>query len=100
MKHLSTAALALSVAVVAAAAIAQTRPPESPASQTPSRRQSGTVGTSPDAAPTPNAAASQGSQATQVAPSGSPGVSPGAGQLTPADASALPPALGRRHDRN
>lgn len=59
MKHLSTVAIGVSVAVVAAAAIAQTKPPETPATSTNSRKQSGTVGASPDAAPVANPQASQ-----------------------------------------
>jgi hypothetical protein len=122
MKHLSTAALAMSVAVVAAAAIAQTRPPEPAAAATastdmaatqapPSRRQSGTVGASPDAAPTPNPQASQVD--TSPLPTRTPAASAPLPSSAPAQAGARETAgegrsssdpaerrLARRHDRN
>jgi hypothetical protein len=116
MKHLSIALIALSVAAVAAAAIAQTQAPEGPATSSASRRQSGTVGTSPNAAQVPNPEASQG-VASPLAPS-SPVVTtplpqgpPTAPQGRQAGSEVQPsartergaatmPQLAKRHDRN
>ncbi|SEL89089.1 DNA segregation ATPase FtsK/SpoIIIE, S-DNA-T family [Roseateles sp. YR242] len=84
MKHLSTTAIGLSVAVVAAAAIAQTKPPETPTTSNASRKQSGTVGTSPDAAPVAN-------PASHTQPAEPAAVTSPAAQ-TPAQAPALTPA--------
>ncbi|WAC71530.1 hypothetical protein OU995_18330 [Roseateles sp. SL47] len=128
MKHLSIALIALSVAAVAAAAaaIAQTKPAEGPATSSASRRQSGTVGTSPNAAQVPNPEASQ-VEASPLAPSSPvvttplpqgpatapPGRQAGsevqpsarteggdAGRERARDEAALTPRRAKRHDRN